>query len=236
MASTLEVHSLALCRASLRAKIFGRYAGMFLASSTMLSRVTILWRGLCVRGQRGDDLIVLDNPDDVSVIFGSLTSPVSRHEPYPPTSQRPSGSPAVQPWLSPQRGEEPDPPRSLSVSSSTLKSPCGARTGWGAPKKAGKGATPQLTTAQLKRTGWRTWTYLVQPTRLLELLFEPGKLRQLNVQATAQVQECLQLGWIRHLVRQCCLGSLVEVLHGFQQFLQMWRLSSERFILVGGEE
>lgn len=46
MASTLAVHSLALCRASLRARTLGRYAGIFLASITMLSSVSRLWRGL----------------------------------------------------------------------------------------------------------------------------------------------------------------------------------------------
>lgn len=48
IASTLVVHSLAFCRASLRARILGRYAGMFLASSTMLSKVTKLCGGLGV--------------------------------------------------------------------------------------------------------------------------------------------------------------------------------------------
>lgn len=46
MASTLAVHSLAFCRASRKARMLGRYAGMFLASSTMLSRVTMLCAGL----------------------------------------------------------------------------------------------------------------------------------------------------------------------------------------------
>lgn len=46
IASTLTVHSLAFCRASLRARILGRYAGMFRASITMLSNVTKLCGGL----------------------------------------------------------------------------------------------------------------------------------------------------------------------------------------------
>lgn len=46
MASTLQVQSLAFWRASLSANTLGRYAGMFLASITMLSSVTMLWRGL----------------------------------------------------------------------------------------------------------------------------------------------------------------------------------------------
>ena len=52
MASTLAVHSFAFWRASRRAKILGRYAGMFLASRTMLSKVTMLCRGLGLHKDR----------------------------------------------------------------------------------------------------------------------------------------------------------------------------------------
>lgn len=52
IASTFVVHSLAFCRASLRARMLGRYAGMFLASSTMLSKVTKLCGGLGVEEDR----------------------------------------------------------------------------------------------------------------------------------------------------------------------------------------
>ena len=57
---------------------------------------------------------------------------------------------------------------------------------------------------------------LVEPARLLELLFESGQLWQLYIQAAAQVQKCLKLGGVGHLVRKCHLGSLMEVLHVLQ--------------------
>lgn len=64
-----------------------------------------------------------------------------------------------------------------------------------------------------------TSNYLVQPAGLLELLLQTRQLRQFHVQAAAQVQECLQLGGVRHLIRQRHLGALVEVLYVLQQLL-----------------
>lgn len=60
---------------------------------------------------------------------------------------------------------------------------------------------------------------------MLQLLLDAGQLRQLHIQPAAQVQQRLQLGRIRHLLRQSHLGSLVEVLHVLQQFLTAKRRS-----------